>query len=196
MKTDLFKVIKDEDQYSKVIERIDELIILKKNGDVSDELKILSLLVSDYEAKNYKLNVPDPVDAILFRMDQMNLKQKDLVGCIGSKSKVSEVLSRKRMLTLNMIKNLHDFLGIPLEILLRSQKTDNYAENKKRFSIPIFETIGEKGFSYKGSEKVKTKPVTIRIPIDVIEIIKKKADEAGQPYQSLIKRILKQYSES
>lgn len=196
MKTDLFRVIKDEYQYSKVLKRIDELIVHKKSGEESDELKILSLLVSDYENEKYKLDIPDPVDAILFRMDQMNLKQKDIVGCVGSKSKVSEILSRKRMLTLNMIKNLHDFLGIPLEILLRSQKTNHYSENKKNISVPAFETVGEKKPVYRCSEKVKTKPVTIRLEVDVIEILKKKAVESGLPYQSLIKKILKQYSKS
>ncbi len=196
MKTDLFRVIKDEYQYSKVLKRIDELIVHKKSGAESDELKMLSLLVSDYENEKYKLDIPDPVDAILFRMDQMNLKQKDLVGCVGSKSKVSEVLSRKRMLTLNMIKNLHDFLGIPLEILLRSQKINYYSENKKNLSVSVFETVGEKNHVYKCSGKVKTKPVTIRLEVDIIEILKKKAVESGMPYQRLIKKILKQYLKS
>lgn len=196
MKTDLFRVIKDEYQYSKVLKRIDELIVHEKSGEESDELKILSLLVSDYENEKYKLDIPDPVDAILFRMDQMNLKQKDLVGCVGSKSKVSEVLSRKRMLTLNMIKNLHDLLGIPLEILLRSHKTNHYSENKKNLSVPVFETVGEKKYVYKCSGKVKTKPVTIRLEVDIVEILKKKAVESGMPYQRLVKKILKQYLKS
>jgi len=118
------------------------------------------------------------------------------VGCVGSKSKVSEVLSRKRMLTLNMIKNLHDFLGIPLEILLRSQKINYYSENKKNLSVSVFETVGEKNHVYKCSGKVKTKPVTIRLEVDIIEILKKKAVESGMPYQRLIKKILKQYLKS
>ncbi|MFA7124138.1 MAG: hypothetical protein WC212_08870, partial [Candidatus Delongbacteria bacterium] len=76
------------------------------------------------EEKNYKMDLPDPIDAIKFRMDQMGLKNKDLVGIIGSKSKVSEVLNSKIKLSLNMIKSLNAKLGIPVEVLIKD--TDYY----------------------------------------------------------------------
>ncbi|HOB71762.1 MAG TPA: CopG family antitoxin [bacterium] len=197
MKSEFLKIIKDDAQYEKALERIDELIALENRGDATDEIKILSLLVSDYENSKYKLDFPDPVDAILFRMDQMGLKQKELVECIGSKSKVSEILSRKRPLTLSMIKNLNEFLGISLDILLKS-KEKNHPLNRKRksFSMPAFEVVREKKASYKGQGKKKTKSVTIRIQEDVIENIKERANDENIPYQTMINLIIKKFLES
>ena len=82
-------------------------------------IDLLATLVEVYEEKHFPMESPDPVEAILFRMEQQALKQRDLVPYIGSKSKVSEVLSRKRPLSLNMIRALSEGLGIPAEILVR-----------------------------------------------------------------------------
>ena len=86
-----------------------------------DCLNLLTLLVQDYERKQVESQLPDPVEAIKFRMDQMNLTPRDLVPLIGSRSKVSEVLSRKRSLTLSMVRALHKGLGIPAKSLLQEQ---------------------------------------------------------------------------
>ena len=194
MKSEFLKIIKDDAQYEKVLERIDELIALENRGEEKDEMKILSLLVSDYENRKYKLDFPDPVDAILFRMDQMGLKQKDLVECIGSKSKVSEILSRKRPLTLSMIKNLNEFLGIPLDVLLQNSKnSETYKNDRFGFNVPDFELVREKEVKYKGLKNRRTKPVTIRIQENVIEKIKENAKERNVPYQTMIKLILEKY---
>ncbi len=84
----------------------------------ADRLELLALLVRDYEDKHYPIDMPDPVEAITFRMEQMGLTRKDLERYIGSRSKVSEVLSGKRRLSLSMIRALHEGLGIPAEVLL------------------------------------------------------------------------------
>ncbi|MBN2789228.1 MAG: hypothetical protein JXR69_03485, partial [Candidatus Delongbacteria bacterium] len=89
-----------------------------------DKFDLLALLIKDYEDVHYKIDLPDPVEAIKFRMEQMGLKNKDLIEIIGSKSKVSEVLNKKINLSLNMIKKLHSILGIPAEVLIQS--TDSY----------------------------------------------------------------------
>jgi HTH-type transcriptional regulator/antitoxin HigA len=89
----------------------------KPNTHKFDELDILTTLVEVYEEIHYKIDVPDPIDAIKFRMEQESLKQKDLISILGSASKVSEILNKKRKLTLNMIRNLHNDLKIPFDSL-------------------------------------------------------------------------------
>ena len=87
-----------------------------------DRFEILLTLVEAYEAKHYPIDLPDPVEAIKFRMDQAGLTPKDLTPVIGRLNRVYEVLNRKRPLTLNMIWKLHDKLGIPAECLIQPQK--------------------------------------------------------------------------
>ena len=83
-----------------------------------DELDVLVTLVESYEDKHFPIESPDPIEAILFRMEEMDLMRKDLEPYIGSRHRVSEVLNRKRELSLNMIRRLHEGLGIPIENLI------------------------------------------------------------------------------
>lgn len=85
----------------------------------AEKIELLALVVESYEKKHFPLPKPDPVDAILFRMEQQGLERSDLVPLLGSRSKVSEVLARKRTLSIAMIRALHQRLGIPAEVLLR-----------------------------------------------------------------------------
>lgn len=87
-----FKLIKSEEDYESALERLNELFDALTNSKKGEEAEILAILINDYEAKNFEIPSPDPIDAIKIRMDEMNLKQKDLIGEIGSKSIVSEVL--------------------------------------------------------------------------------------------------------
>ncbi|RKX47465.1 MAG: DNA-binding protein [Verrucomicrobia bacterium] len=114
----MHRVIKTEKENEAALARIDKLMELEPVSDVVDELELLATLVGLYEEKAYPTPFLDPVDALRFRMEQQGLMQKDLVRFIGSKSKVSEVLSGKRTLSLGMIRRLHAGLGIPLEALL------------------------------------------------------------------------------
>lgn len=113
------KVIKSEEEYEATLERIDELMEAEPGTEEFDELELLAMLVDAYEAEVYPIDLPDPIEALRFRMEQSDLKQKDLVPLLGSRSKVSEVLSGKRSLSLTMIRNLHRELGIPAEVLLQ-----------------------------------------------------------------------------
>ncbi len=117
----MLKIIRNEKEYDEALNRIDELMELNPElGTVqSDELEILVLLVEKYEEINWNIATPDPIEAIKYRMEEMNLKQKDLVPYIGNKSKVSELLNRKISLSLSMVKNLSEALDIPLEILVK-----------------------------------------------------------------------------
>lgn len=114
------KILKTEKDYDKALNRIDELIELnqKLGTPESDELEILALLVEKYEELNWNIETPDPIEAIKYRMEEMNLKQKDLIPYIGNKSKVSELLNRKISLSISMIRNLSQALHIPAETLL------------------------------------------------------------------------------
>ncbi len=116
----MVKVINKEADYTNALAEIDRLIDLDPpaGSPEAERLELLAVLVQDYEAKRFPINPPDPVAAIRFRMEQQGLTQRDLVPYVGSRSKVSEVLARKRPLTLSMIKALHHGLGIPAHVLL------------------------------------------------------------------------------
>lgn len=112
------KPIKNEKDYEKTLKRVEKLWGAKENTSESDEFEILFTLIEKYEEENYPIPPPDPIEAILFRMEQMGLSKSDLAKYIGYKSRVSEILNRKRKLTLPMIRTLHKELNIPLEILV------------------------------------------------------------------------------
>jgi len=113
------KVIKTTAEYERALARVEELFAAKPGTPKGDELELWLLLVETFEDKKFPIDLPDPVEAIRFRMEQANLKQKDLVPILGSKGKVSEVLSGKRELSLTMIRKLVDELGIPPAVLLQ-----------------------------------------------------------------------------
>jgi HTH-type transcriptional regulator/antitoxin HigA len=113
------KVIKTERDYQKALKRLELIFDAKKGSKEGDELELLSLLIDNYEKVRYMVDLPDPIEAIKFRMEQLGYKQKDLAEAIGLKSRVSEILNRKRKLTLDMIRKLHDVLGIPTEVLVK-----------------------------------------------------------------------------
>ncbi|MGB5323384.1 helix-turn-helix domain-containing protein [Lutimonas sp.] len=111
--------IKNEKDYQKALDRLELVFDAKKGTRKGDELEILSILIDKYENEKFPIEMPDPIEAIKFRMEQMGLKQKDLVELIGFKSRVSEIMSRKRKLTLDMIRKLHKTLHIPTEVLVQ-----------------------------------------------------------------------------
>lgn len=112
------KPIRTKTDYNNALSIISKLMDAKPNSSQSDELEVLTVLVEDYERKHYPIDPPDPIEAIKFRMEQMDLTRKDLEACIGSRARVSEILNHKRELTIKMIKALHNTLGIPVEVLI------------------------------------------------------------------------------
>ena len=113
-----FKILKTKADYETALSRIDAIFDAEPNTAKGDEFELLSLLIDNYEEEHYPVDLPHPIEAIKFRMDQMGLNQKDLVDCFGDKSKVSDVLNLKRKLNLNYIRNLHQKLHIPLDALV------------------------------------------------------------------------------
>jgi HTH-type transcriptional regulator / antitoxin HigA len=112
------KPIRTKTDYNEALKNISKLIDAKPRTRQADELEVLTVLVEDYERKHFPIAPPDPIEAIKFRMEQMDLSRKDLEPCIGSRARVSEIMSHKRKLTLAMIKALHRKLGIPVEALV------------------------------------------------------------------------------
>ena len=111
------EIIKTKKQYDKSLQRFEEIFLAKSDTKEGKEVQLLALVIKDYEDKHFKIESPDPVEAIKYRMEQMNLSKKELGEILGYTSRVSEILSRKRKLTLDMIRKLHDKLDISLESL-------------------------------------------------------------------------------
>lgn len=112
------KVIKTEEDYNSALKRLEEIFDAPVNSKDGDEAELLTVLIERYEEEYYPIESPDPIEAIRFRMEQMNMNKKDLAEVIGYKSRVSEILNRKRKLSLNMIRQLHKKLHIPYDSLL------------------------------------------------------------------------------
>ena len=121
------KILKTEQEYNEACKRIYTLInssekAIGPDSPEGEEMELLSLLVEKYEQEHYPIEAPNPIEAIKFRMEQMNLKQADVAPLFGGKTRVSEVLKGKRPLTLKMITLLNRYLGIPLESLVTGNK--------------------------------------------------------------------------
>lgn len=113
------KPIKTEADYKKALKRLEVIFDAKKGTTDSDEADVLGLLIDEYEKKHHPIEAPDPIEAIKIRMEEMHLKQVDLVNEIGGKSRVSEILNRKRKLTIEMIRNLTSKLNLSSELLIK-----------------------------------------------------------------------------
>lgn len=136
------KIIKTKQEYNEACQRIYILInssahAIEPNSAEGEEIELLSLLVEKYEQENYNMETPDPIAAIKFRMEQMNLKQADIAPLFGGKTRVSEVLNGKRTITLKMIILLNRYLGIPLESLVGGNKKIKLEEEKKEELLNI-----------------------------------------------------------
>ena len=112
------KVIKTEEDYNQALKRLEVIFDAPVDSKDGDEAELLSILIEKYEDEHYPIEAPDPIEAIKFRMEQMDMNNQDLADVIGYKSRVSEIFNRKRKLTLNMIRNLHKKLNIPYESLM------------------------------------------------------------------------------
>jgi HTH-type transcriptional regulator/antitoxin HigA len=114
------KLIKTKKDYQEALARLEIIFDAKKGSPKGDELEILSMLVDNYENDKFPIGFPDPVEAIKFRMEQLGYNQSDLANVVGLKSRASEILSKKRKLSLEMIRQIHDKLNIPTEVLIQA----------------------------------------------------------------------------
>jgi HTH-type transcriptional regulator/antitoxin HigA len=114
------KPLKTEKDYEAALKEIERVWGARLGTPEGDRLDILATLIDVYESEHYPMDPPDPVEAIKFRMEQQGLSRKDLESVLGTRTRVSEVLNRKRALSINMIRRLHDKLGISANVLIRS----------------------------------------------------------------------------
>lgn len=113
------KPIKNEKDYNQALERLETIFDAMPGTPESDELEVLGILIDQYENEHFPIELPDPIEAIKFRMEQMGYNQNDLAKIIGLKSRASEILNRKRKLSLEMIRQLHERLNIPTDVLIQ-----------------------------------------------------------------------------
>ncbi len=120
------RIIKTDEQHRRYVEEARRLA----KGDPEPEsddgarLELLAKLIDDYEKERFKFRKPDPIEAIIFRMEEQGLRQADIAAIVGGKNRASEILSRKRALTISMVRALHEKLGIPSELLIREPTTE------------------------------------------------------------------------
>jgi HTH-type transcriptional regulator / antitoxin HigA len=117
------KPIKTEADYEAALEEVERLFNAKPNTPEADRLEVFTTLIEAYEERHYSIPLPDPVEAILYHMESRGLSRHDLEPFIGSRARVSEVLNRRRPLTMEMIRNLNKGFGIPAEVLIQPYKT-------------------------------------------------------------------------
>ncbi len=117
------KPIKTEDDHAAALAEVERLWEAEPGSEEADRLDVLATLIEAYEEKHQPILPPDPVEAILFRMDQLGLSRRDLEPYLGTRARVSEVLSRTRSLSLTMIRRLHEGLGIPADVLIQPGQT-------------------------------------------------------------------------
>jgi HTH-type transcriptional regulator/antitoxin HigA len=113
------KVIKTEEEYKNALKRLELIFDSELGTKNGDELELLSLLIDNYEKIHFPIDLPDPVEAIKFRMEQMDYKAKDLANVIGFRSRVTEILNKKRKLSLPMIRRINKQMHIPTDVLIQ-----------------------------------------------------------------------------
>jgi len=114
------KPIKTKTDYAGALKRLEIIFDAAPKTPQGDELEVLGILIDNYEKQHFPIGLPDPIEAIKFRMEQLGYSQNDLAKQIGLKSRASEILSRKRKLTLEMIRQLHKGLNIPTDVLIQN----------------------------------------------------------------------------
>jgi HTH-type transcriptional regulator / antitoxin HigA len=118
------KPIRSEADYEKALAEVERLWGARSGTPEGDRLDVLATLIDAYESEHHPIDPPDPIEAIKFRMEQQGLTRRDLEGILGSRTRIAEVLNRRRGLSINMIRRLHDKLGISAEVLIRPSGTE------------------------------------------------------------------------
>jgi HTH-type transcriptional regulator/antitoxin HigA len=116
----IIKPVKTKKDYQQALARLEAIFDAQPGTNEGDELEVLGILIDAYEQQHHAIDYPDPIEAIKFRMEQMGYNQNDLAKVVGLKSRASEILNRKRKLSLEMIRQLHKALGIPTEVLIQA----------------------------------------------------------------------------
>lgn len=154
------KVIKTEAEYKMALAHLESLMEAEPNAALEEEMELFAVLIENYECEHFPIDLPDPIEAVKFRMEQQGLTRKDLEKYIGSQSKVSEILNRKRPLSIGMIRALHQGLGIPAEVLLQEEGAEISAPKYDLKKYPFNEMFKEGYFSYFNGTLQEAKEVS------------------------------------
>ncbi len=176
------KVIKTEQDYQEALKLVEELIGVDPNPDSveGEQLSLLTALLKDYESKAFPKSLPDPIEAIKFRMEQADLKPADLIPYIGSRSRVSEILSRKRQLTVEMIRTLSEGLGIPAEVLIKQSENISGDSEYQKWDDHLVIEMGKRGYFENESLKKTSKAellksffISVGAPVQAVGMLRK-----------------------
>ncbi|MCL4518462.1 MAG: ImmA/IrrE family metallo-endopeptidase [Thaumarchaeota archaeon] len=175
------KVIKNKDDYQEALKLVEELMDHDPdpNSEEGDQLSILTALVRDYETKNFPSSLPSPTEAIKFRMEQADLKAVDLIPYLGSRSRVSEILSGKRQLTVDMIRALSEGLGIPAKVLIRTAEPNEDSEYQN-WDTHLMKEMAKRGYFgnvplrlHSGPELLKEFFSSVGSPVQFAALLRK-----------------------
>ena len=172
------KVLKTEADYEAALAHVETLMNAEPGSPEEEELEVFALLIETYEKAHHPIELPDPIEAIKFRMEQQGLIQKDLAPYLGSQSRVSEVLNRKRPLSLSMIRALHEGLGIPAEVLLQEPGQEIPEDCYDRRDYPFTEMFNRGYFTSPPGALRQAKLRAERLLADFFSIL---GDERPQP---------------
>lgn len=165
------KVIRNEEEYDAALLQVEKLMTSAPGSPEADLMEVLSVLIEHYEQENFPVEMPDPIEAIKFRMEQMGLKQKDLVPFIGSASKVSDILNRRRTLSLSMMRELHKGLGIPYSVLIQDPQATFQEQKYKAEDYPFREMV-QSGYFPNFSDVRKAKLFAEELLSDLFSVFK------------------------
>ena len=146
------KIVRTESDYAEAVARLEYLgDHADLTADEADEMELLTFMLEKYDQENNRIDLPDPVEAIKFRMEQENLSRKDLAAYLGSEAKVSEVLNRKISLSLNMVRALSEGLGIPVEVLIQKPADSQAVARYSVRDYPFLEMFKRGYFDFAGT---------------------------------------------
>jgi HTH-type transcriptional regulator / antitoxin HigA len=131
----MHKVIKNKKAYKETLKRFEEVFDAKPGTEEAEEAELLAVLLEKYENDTIKIEHPDPIEAIKFHMDRLDLKQEGIAPLFGGKNRVSEILNRKKPLNLKIVYRLNKYLGIPLTSLINDKLNDRLAKGDKSFTM-------------------------------------------------------------
>lgn len=170
------KVIRNAEEYDAALLQVEKLMTAEPGSPEADLLEVMSVLIEHYEQENFPVEMPDPIEAIKFRMEQMGLKQKDLVPYVGSASKVSDILNRRRILSLSMMRELHKGLGIPYRVLIQDPQATFQEPKYKAEDYPFREMV-QAGYFPNFADVRKAKLFAEELLSDLFSVFKSRESE-------------------
>lgn len=183
------KVIKTEAEYEMALAHLEALMEAEPDASTEEEMELFAVLIENYESEHFPIDLPDPIEAIQFRMEQQGLTRKDLEKYIGSQSKVSEILNRKRPLSIAMIRALHQGLGIPAEVLLQEEGAEISAPRYDLKKYPFKEMFNEGYFNFFNGTLQEAKEAKEELLDRLFSVFRGLTFEKAMPRSSAVEKM-------